>query len=309
MLRASLPTTIKISQNIQSDSMVLADPTQIHQVLINLCTNAAHAMRERGGLLEVSLYNTGMSSSRQEQFGLSNSELEQDDKQSAFQNPHSENGLDPGPYMKLTVSDTGHGMPPDVLERVFDPFFTTKEQGEGTGMGLSVVHGIVKILGGAITVNSEPGKGSTFEIYFPIAGRELKQEVETEKALPTGDERILFVDDEQPLAELGKKTLERLGYEVVFRTSSIEALELFRAQPHSFDLVITDMTMPDMTGEKLAAEIMNIRCDIPIILYTGYSEHINKERAKAMGIRALIIKPIVRHEMAETIRKVLNGGL
>ncbi|OEU46386.1 MAG: hypothetical protein BA861_11530, partial [Desulfobacterales bacterium S3730MH5] len=164
MLRASLPTTIKISQNIQSDSMVLADPTQIHQVLINLCTNAAHAMRDRGGLLEVSLHNTRMSSSPQEQFGVSNSELEQDDKQSAFQNPHSEIGLGPGPYMKLTVSDTGHGMPPDVLERVFDPFFTTKEQGEGTGMGLSVVHGIVKILGGAITVNSEPGKGSTFEI-------------------------------------------------------------------------------------------------------------------------------------------------
>ncbi|OEU80238.1 MAG: hypothetical protein BA872_06220 [Desulfobacterales bacterium C00003060] len=319
LLRPSLPTTIEIRQNIQSDSVVLADPTQIHQVFMNLCTNAAHAMREEGGTLEVSLHNAD--------FGFRNSELEQNDEQSAIPGPdltHGRNrvfqsrrarvdrdpqsaiGFVPGPHLRLTVSDTGHGMTPDVLERIFDPFFTTKEPGEGTGMGLSVVHGIVKSLGGTITVDSQPGKGSTFRIYLPLAERELEPEVETEKTVPTGDERILFIDDEQVLANMGKQMLDRLGYEVASRTSSIEALELFRAQPDRFDLVITDMTMPNMTGEKLAAEIMNIRPDIPIILCTGFSKHISEEKAKEMGIRAFIMKPLARRDLADTIRKVLD---
>jgi PAS domain S-box-containing protein len=319
LLRASLPTTIEIRQNIQSDSVVLADPAQIQQVLMNLCTNAAHVMREEGGILEVSLSSA--------ECGVRSADLEKDDKHSAFPGPdltHGRNGvfqsrcaragrnrqsaigLAPGPHLRLTVSDTGHGMTPDVMERIFEPFFTTKEVGEGTGMGLSVVHGTVKSLGGTITVDSQPGNGSTFRIYLPLAERELEPEVETEKAVPTGEERILFIDDEQVLANMGKQMLERLGYEVASRTSSIEALELFRAQPDRFDLVITDMTMPNMTGEKLAAEIMNIRPDIPIILCTGFSEHISEEKAKEMGIRTFVMKPLARRDLAGTIRKVLD---
>jgi PAS domain S-box-containing protein len=284
LLRASLPTTIEIRQNIQSDSVVLADPTQVHQVLMNLCTNVAHAMLKEGGILEVS---------------LADEELDSD-----FATRYPD--MTPGPHLRLTVSDTGHGMTPDVRERIFDPFFTTKEPGEGTGLGLSVVHGIVKSLGGTITVDSQPGKGSTFQIYLPLAGRELEPEVETEKTVPAGDERILFIDDELVLANMGKQMLERLGYEVVSRTSSIEALELFRAQPDRFDLVITDMTMPNMTGEKLAAEIMNIRPDVPVILCTGFSEVITADKAKAMGIREYVMKPILKRRIAETIRRVLD---
>jgi signal transduction histidine kinase/CheY-like chemotaxis protein len=285
LLRASLPTTIEIRQDIQSDSTVLADPTQIHQVLMNLCTNAGYAMQETGGTLEVSLTNVELDSH--------------------FTGRHSD--MAPGPHLRLTVSDTGHGMTPDVLERIFDPFFTTKGPGEGTGMGLSVVHGIVKSFGGTITVYSEPGKGSTFHVYLPIA-EDLKDEGETEviEPLPTGNERILLIDDEQPLVDIGKQMLERLGYEVITRTSSIEALELFRAQPDRFDLVITDMTMPNMTGDKLAMEIMKIRPDVPVILCTGFSPAITEEEANAWGIQALLEKPLLRHDLAKTIRQVLD---
>ena len=197
-------------------------------------------------------------------------------------------------------------MSPEVSKRIFDPFFTTKGPDEGTGMGLSVVHGIVKGHGGTITVHSEPGKGSTFEIYLPVAERESKPEVRTEKPLPTGDERILFIDDKQALVNMGKQTLERLGYEVVARTSSMEALELFRVQPHGFDLVITDMTMPNMTGDKLAGELVKLRADIPIVLCTGHSERMWEEKAKEMGIRAFVMKPLARRDLAGIIRKVLD---
>ncbi len=285
LLRATLPTTIEIKHDIQNESTVLADPTQLHQVLMNICTNASHAMQEKGGILEISINNVELNLG----FTLNYPDLK------------------PGPYLKMTIKDTGHGMPPEVLERIFDPFYTTKEKGEGTGMGLSVVHGIVKSHGGTITVYSEPHKGSTFNVYLPVIGRDISSEIITEKLLPTGTERILFVDDEQAIVHSGRLILESLGYEVVTKTSSIEALELFKLQKDRFELVITDMTMPRMTGENLAKELMNIRPDIPVVLCTGFSAKIDKTKAMSLGIRAFISKPILKRELAEIIRAILDG--
>jgi CheY-like chemotaxis protein len=284
LLRASLPTTVKISQDIQSDSAVLADPTQVHQVIMNLCTNAAHAMRTKGGQLKIDLSDVVLGGSFIEQ------------------HPY----LSPGAYIKLRVIDTGHGMEKAILDRIFDPFFTTKERGEGTGMGLAVVLGIVKSHGGAITVESEVGKGSIFNVFLPVILQEVDHEVKTRGPIPTGTERILFIDDEKSLVDLGQQILERLGYKVTIRTSSVEALELFMEQPEKFDLVITDMTMPNMTGDELAGKLMNIRADIPVILCTGYSERISRERAHRLGIKEFILKPIVMRELAKTVRGVLD---
>jgi CheY-like chemotaxis protein len=194
------------------------------------------------------------------------------------------------------------------LDRIFEPYYTTKEKGEGTGLGLSVVHGIVKNYGGTITAYSEPGKGSTFHVYLPVIqeGGEVPGIAEV-APIPTGNEHILFIDDEPALVEIDKQMLERLGYEVTTRTSSMEALELFRTKPDQFDLVITDMTMPHMTGERLANELMNIRSDIPVIICTGYSELISEEKAKEMGIRAFVMKPLVIRDLAKTVRGVLEG--
>ena len=215
-------------------------------------------------------------------------------------------GLKPGPYVRITVSDTGPGMSPEVMERIFEPFFTTKERAEKPGMGLSVVHGIVESHGGAIAVDSETGKGTTFHVYFPRIERGGVSGAEAAASVPTGSERILFVDDEKALVDMVKQMIESLGYKAVGRTSSIEALEAFRAQPDKFDLVITDQTMPNMTGETLARKLLRIRPDIPIILCTGYSELITEEKAKAMGIKELIMKPVVRSELAMIIRHVLD---
>jgi PAS domain S-box-containing protein len=284
LLRASLPTTVKIGQDIQSDSAAMADPTQIHQVIMNLCTNAAHAMRLKGGHLKLDLSDVALGGSFIEQ------------------HPY----LPPGMYIKLSVSDTGWGIEKAILDRIFDPFFTTKDRGEGTGMGLAVVLGIIKSHGGTITVESEIGEGSVFNVFLPIIQRDIDQEVRTKVPIPTGNERILFIDDEKALVDLGKQILERLGYEVTLRTSSVEALELFMEQPDKFDLVITDMTMPNMTGDELASKLMNIRADIPVILCTGYSERISKERAHELGIKEFILKPIVMRELAKTVRGVLD---
>ena len=293
LLRASLPTTIEIHEHIDRDTgTIKADPTQIHQVLMNLCTNAGHAMREKGGILEVSLRNFDL--------GFRNSEIKEDEK-------HFPMNLTPAPYLKLTVSDTGHGITPDVLERMFDPYFTTKEKGEGTGLGLSLVHGIVKDHGGTITVESEPEKGTTFRIFFPrIEEAEKGADKVAEEPLPNGQERILFIDDEFALVDIGKQMLENLGYKVTIKTDSLEALKLFQEQPHEFDLVITDMTMPNMTGEKLAKELMRIRPDVPIILCTGFCGQITEENAKEIGIKEFAMKPLVMEDLAKTIRKVLN---
>jgi CheY-like chemotaxis protein len=216
--------------------------------------------------------------------------------------------LDPGTYLRLTVSDTGSGMISEVMEHIFEPYFTTKEKGVGTGMGLSIVHGIVKNHKGGITVYSEPGKGSTFHVYLPII-REIKEQPEAweKEAISTGHESILLVDDEPALAELEKQMLERFGYEVAVRMSGIDALEMFRSQPDRFDLVITDMTMPKMMGDRLAKELVEIRPDIPIIICTGYSERMSEEKAKRIGVKALIMKPFVIKDLVNTVRKVIDG--
>ncbi|MBW2345447.1 MAG: PAS domain S-box protein [Deltaproteobacteria bacterium] len=285
LLRATLPANIEIRRQVKEDmAIVEADSTKIHQVLMNLCTNAAHAMQGKSGVLEVSLKNVQL------------------DADVVLRHK----GLAPGPYLLLTVSDTGHGMTPDMVERIFDPYFTTKDKGVGTGMGLAVVHGIVRGYGGAIEVQSEIGEGSTFHVYLPVVEREATKEPEILESLPAGNENILFIDDEPGLVDIGRQMLQRLGYEVVTRTSSIEALELFRTKPDSFDLVITDMTMPQMTGDKLAGEFIKLRPNIPIILCTGYSAYISEEKAKNMGIRAFAMKPLVLRDLAKTVRKVLD---
>jgi len=284
MLRASIPSTVEIEQYVQSDALVMGDPTQIHQILMNLCTNAAHAMEDKGGLLTVSLLDA---------------ELDSD-----FISRHPD--LKPGPHIKLTVTDTGHGISPDVMEKIFDPFFTTKEKGKGTGLGLSVVHGIVLSHGGDIYLYSEPGKGSTFEVCLPVIESRFKPKERAERPIPTGNERILYIDDEPVITNLGKRILESLGYGVVARNSCIEALELFKEKKDHFDIVITDMTMPHMTGEKLAEKLMQIRPDIPVILCTGFSFMIDEQKALNMGIRAFISKPMLKQEIADTIRKVLD---
>jgi len=283
-LRASLPTTVEIVQNFQCDPTVMADPTQIHQILMNLCTNAGHSMQEKGGMMVVSMAEIELSSD--------------------FIAQHPE--LTPGLYLKISVADTGHGMDHSIQERVFEPFYTTKKRGKGTGMGLSVVHGIVKSHRGTITVYSAPGKGSTFDVYFPvIEGKEVKK-TENLNALPTGNEKILFVDDEKFQVDLGKQILQRLGYKVVASTSSVEALDLFRKKPDKFDLVITDMTMPNMTGIQLSRELLGTRSDIPIIICTGFSEQIDDAKAKVLGIRGYVMKPVLISELAKKVREVLD---
>jgi len=284
LLRATLPATVEIRQNLTDDSFILGNPTQIHQVMMNLGSNAGHAMQGRSGLLELEL--------KRVQFDL----------KSAAEHP----GLSPGPYLKLSVSDNGSGMSPEVLNRIFDPFFTTKEVSKGTGMGLAVVHGLVKSHGGAIAVQSAPGKGSRFDIYFPIVEQPVEPQVEAAPVLAMGNERILFVDDEEFLVNVGKQLLARLGYEVTATTSSLKALNIFRDGPDTFDLVVTDMTMPSLTGEKLAKEMLSIRPDVPIILCTGYSEAIDETSAKDLGIKAFIMKPLTSNNLAATIREILD---
>jgi PAS domain S-box-containing protein len=283
-LRSSVPTSIEIRQNIESDSLIMTDPTQVHQIVMNLCTNAAQAMDEKGGVLSVGLTDVR----RDSDF------IKSDDH------------LKPGYYLKLSVSDTGSGMPPDVMKSIFEPYFTTKMPGEGTGMGLATVYGIVKNYGGEIMGESEVEKGSTFTVYLPITKKRTGAAPYQEEDLAFGTERILFIDDEAPIAKIGSQILERLGYLVTTRTISVEALELFRSKPNDFDLVITDMTMPNMNGNKLAVELMKIRTDIPVILCTGYSKKISDEIVSQIGIKAFAYKPIVKADLAKTIRKVLD---
>ena len=287
LLRSSLPSTIEINQDIEippEGGTVLADPTQIHQVLMNLCTNAAHAMHARGGVLSVNI-----------------SEVEAD-ASLVSRYPNLKSGI----YVRITVSDTGHGMDALVMKRIFEPYYTTKKASEGTGMGLAVALSIIKYHGGTITVYSEPLKGSTFQVYLPRIEEEIATNVELVESLPRGSERILFVDDEKVLADLGQEMLEPLGYRVTVETSSLDALETFLTAPTAFDLVITDMTMPALTGAELAKELITIRPDIPIILCTGYSDLIREGQNKETGIREFITKPYVITELAKTIRKVLE---
>ena len=287
MLRASLPATISIQQHIEKDTGVIeADPTQIHQVLMNLCTNAAHAINEKDGVLEIHLGNIDL------------------DQKAAADIP----GLKTGSYLKLSVKDSGEGIHPEVQQQIFNPYFTTKEKGVGTGLGLAVVQGIVKSNNGAVTVESEVGKGAAFHVYLPTIKRKLSPEDEISTPLPMGCEHILLVDDEQPLVEIGRQMLERLGYSVATRTSSIEALELFKVDPNRFDLVITDIVMPNLTGDKLAKKIINIRNDIPVVLCTGYSEKFTRRNASEMGIHTFLMKPLVMRDLANTVRQALAAN-
>jgi len=284
MLRSSLPSTIQITQDISPLSIVVStDPTQIHQILMNLVTNAAHAMRDTGGILNIQLdIVRGLSS-------MTNHHL----------------GLEAGDYALLRVSDTGHGMDASTMDRIFDPFYTTKGPGEGTGLGLSVVYGIVKNHGGVIDVSSDLKKGSTFSVYLPLIENQGKMSKVASEVISGGSERILFVDDEAGLIDVGSMMLMSLGYHVTSKTSSIEALEAFRTRPQDFDLVITDTTMPNMTGIDLARELLKIRPDIPIILCTGFSENMSEERAKSIGIRRFVMKPLFKKDLARVIREVL----
>ncbi|MDY6987061.1 MAG: PAS domain S-box protein [Thermodesulfobacteriota bacterium] len=282
-LRSTIPTTIDIRRNIQAkDDIIMADPTQIHQVMMNLCANAAQAMEKTGGVLSIDVENVTLDAE-------------------AFPD------LPRGRYVKLTVSDTGPGIAPEIRDRVFDPYFTTKDVGKGSGMGLAVVHGIIKNHSGAISVDSESGKGATFTILFPLTAEKPQRKVETLEEIPRGTETILFVDDEESIVTIGRQMLERLGYRVQTATTPQHALALFKAHPSRFDLVITDMTMPQMTGEALFGEVKNIREDVPVIIATGHSSLMDKERAKKIGLAAYVMKPLNRRDIASTVRNVLDG--
>ncbi|MGD8846153.1 MAG: response regulator [Desulfobacteraceae bacterium] len=284
LLRPSLPATIRIEQQIDCRSTILVDPTQIHQVVVNLCTNAYQSMQDEGGVLKVSLAEVKLNS--------------------ADSIDHLD--LDAGDYLKLTISDTGHGMDEKTLQRIYDPYFTTKQEGKGTGLGLAVVYGIVNAHKGAIQVNSAPGSGTTFEVFFPIVGYFANSEPQLNKQPSRGDESILFVDDEAALVKLATQLLEKSGYRVVGQNNPLEALELFKSDPNQFDLVITDMTMPYMTGNQLAKALQAIRPDLPIIMCTGYSEKISSEKAQMMGIQAFLRKPLSYHDLTHNVRKAID---
>ena len=289
LLRASLPSTIGFCPKIDpSTGFVLADPTEIHQVIMNLCANAYQAMREKGGLLAVSLKEVDVG-------------LEQ-----AAADIH----LNPGRYACLTVADTGCGMDAKVLERVFEPYFTTKSPGEGTGMGLSTVLGIVNSYQGAIHAYSEPGQGATFRVYFPLRLHETPTDAEaTADAAPGhGTDRILFVDDEPQIVMLGKRVLEALGYDVQACTASLKALETFRTDPCPFDAVVTDQTMPGLTGMQLAKELLKLRPDLPIILCTGFSEAVTMVKVREAAVREYVNKPVLTQDLAPAIRRALADG-
>jgi CheY-like chemotaxis protein/two-component sensor histidine kinase len=288
-LRSSLPTTIEIRRIINcQDATVLADPTQMHQVLMNLCTNAAHAMKDGGGVLEIRL-----------------DEVELD-----AQNMEGLLDLPPGPYLMMAVSDTGHGMSEQIMEKVFDPYFTTKKPAEGTGLGLAVVQGIVKNHGGTIAVRSEDGKGTTFQVFLPrCAEGTVASVAESEGLPPKGSECILFVDDEESIVNLSKQALVNLGYDVVGETSSTQALETFIGRPDRFDLVVTDLTMPHMTGLRLAREIHRVRADVPIILCSGFSRNVPPEEGRMKEIRHFLTKPVTIRHLAEAVRKVLDQNI
>lgn len=284
VFRSTIPTTIEIRQALKTEATILADPTQMHQIIINLCTNAEYAMREPGGILNVALEDVEVT----EDFARTIS------------------GLQVSPHVRLTVQDTGSGMTPEVLERLFDPFFTTKPIGEGSGMGMAVVHGIITGHRGAIVVDSVVNKGTKIEVYLPTVPSQVLEPVHDPKAIQNGKESILFVDDEETIVRLGKELLTQLGYTVEVHTSSIEALRTFSQDPHRFDLVITDQAMPGLTGEALSRELLRIRPDLPIILCTGFSHVISAERAKALGIQGYLMKPLAIRDLVPIIRHVLD---
>lgn len=288
LLRSTIPSTIEIRHRLSADNRtVTADTTQVHQVIMNLCTNAFHAMKNTGGVLSVNLLSTEISP---------DSKINRQDRI-----------LEPGPYQVIEVSDTGTGMDKAVMERIFDPYFTTKGSGEGTGLGLSVVHGIIKNYGGAITVHSKPGQGTTFRVYLPCSNTPFMDETkDVTEPVPRGTERILVVDDETAIVDLVSSMLKSRGYTVTGCAECSAALNLFRKDPQAFDLVITDMTMPHMTGIQLAQALRAIRPDIPLIVCTGFSELIDEAKALDLGFQKFLMKPIVRRDLCRTVRDVLD---
>jgi PAS domain S-box-containing protein len=289
LLRPTLPRTIDIRRNIPSEpSIIMGSPTQLQQIIMNLCTNSLHSMQGKPGVLEISIRKTDGDSIRHERPAV--------------------RGVKPRPYIQITVSDTGHGIDREIIDRVFDPYFTTKEPDEGTGLGLSVVHGIVLSYGGHIDIDSQAGRGTVVRIWFPAVDFIEVTEEEGLDILPTGAERILLVDDEDSLLIVQRQMLEQLHYRVVFCKGGQEALNVFRGDPGGFDLIVTDMAMPGMTGTDLAKEILKIRPGMPIILNTGFSEYMDAQKAKAIGISEYLMKPLNKRTLATVIRKVLDGA-
>ena len=286
LLRASIPASIEIINKIDEDCHpVMGDATQIHQVIMNLGTNAYQAMQDKGGTLEVDLSEVDV----------------------GYEETIEKIGMQPGRHLQLLVRDEGCGMDAAVMDRIFEPYYTTKEQGKGTGLGLSVIHGIVKNHRGDISVTSLPGKGTTFKVYLPITeNTDSVNEFEPSNGAAKGNERILLIDDEEQIVSMEQQMLENLGYEVTARTDSTEALKEFSEQPQNFDLVITDMTMPHMTGDELAQKLLDIKPDIPVILCTGFNEDITEEKALSMGIQKFVMKPVIKNDLATTIRTVLD---
>ena len=285
LIEATLPADIEIREDILPNlAPVFADETQIHQIVMNLCTNARHAMKNTGGTLDVTLKTAAIQAQDAQNFAR----------------------MAPGNYIKLSIADTGPGIAPNLIDRIFEPYFTTKPTGEGTGLGLSTVHGIVRDHGGNVKVYSEPGVGTAFHIFLPVAEALPGADAKPPEQFPTGNERILFVDDEKPLIDLGRTLLERLGYRVETRASSIDAIEAFRADPGKYDLVISDMTMPKMSGDELARAIKAIRSDIPIILCSGFSDRIDARAKEAIGVSAFLMKPVTYGDLAKTVRMALD---
>ncbi len=285
LLRSSIPATIEIESSLDpSCGAIFADPTQYHQIIMNLCTNAYHAMEENGGKLTVKLHQVKISNGT----------------------PLAELDLQPGEYAHLMIGDSGNGIHRSYLDRIFEPYFTTKEEGKGTGMGLSIVHGIVKGHGGDVDVETEPGVGTTFHVYIPLAGKKRKTKKKNFQGLIHGYEHVLLVDDEEPLLEMVKSMLEMIGYTVTTKNSSREAFAAFSNNPENYDLVITDQTMPDMVGTELARKMLKLRPDIPIVLCTGYSPNITKESVIALGIKELALKPLALDEMSAVVRRAID---
>jgi nitrogen-specific signal transduction histidine kinase len=286
LTRATIPSNIEIVQKIRNDcGLVMADPTQVHQIAMNLMTNAFHAVEHTGGKISIALVETSLPDGNVK---------------------HTQ--LEPGRYARMSVADTGHGIPPELLGKIFEPYFTTKPQGKGTGLGLSTVYGIVRQHNGDITVDSQLGQGTTMNIYLPLLVKTVPAEAaEPAEYVETGNERILLVDDEEPIVRLGRQMLERLGYRVTSRVSSLEALKAFKANPDAFDLVITDMTMPNMTGDQLAKALISHRPDIPVVVCTGFSERMDPQSAQALGIKGFLMKPVTKSDLARMVRKALDG--
>ena len=285
LLQSSLPANIQVNVAITADKSVLGDPTQIHQIIMNLCTNAYHAMQASGGVMEVLLEQVSVDASMD--FGAMD--------------------LPPGPYLQLTVSDTGAGISPAIIDRIFDPYFTTKDKSKGTGLGLAVVHGIVKRHRGEISVESRVGEGTRFTVFLPVSGDERTENGTHPVSLPRGAEHVLLVDDETHLVEIGSEMLQRLGYRVTAITVSTDALEAFKQDPFRFDIVVSDYNMPGLTGDQLARQVLAIRRDTPIIVCTGFSAVFDKHRAQAIGIRQILMKPVTMQAIAHAVREVLDG--